>query len=193
MTTPFYQAVAGRTFSNPADIGFMIAALRDVEAHGVPGAVVECGVCQGGTLKAALLWLETYHCQREVWGYDTFAGMTTPGPQDRASADQTGKLAVPYDEVRAYLGDWPRLIVGDIRETAAATHPEQIAVLRLDVDWYENTLAALQALWPRLQPGGFLFIDDYNYWEGCKRAVDEYLGPAAEQLVRTGTGSGLIK
>jgi len=52
--------------------------------------------------------------------------------------------------------------------------PEQIAVLRLDTDWYESTRCELEQLFPRLSEGGVLIIDDYGHWEGCRRAVDEY-------------------
>ena len=80
-----------------------------------------------------------------------------------------------------------------MRATLAVKVPFSIAILRLDVDWHDATLACLRALWPRLQPGGIFLCDDYNFWEGCKVAVDAYLGPTAQLLTRTGTGSGMIK
>ncbi|MBV1831309.1 hypothetical protein HNW77_11720 [Komagataeibacter sp. AV436] len=52
--------------------------------------------------------------------------------------------------------------------------PEKIAVLRLDTDWYESTRHELEHLYPRLVPGGVLIIDDYGYWAGARKAVDEY-------------------
>lgn len=52
--------------------------------------------------------------------------------------------------------------------------PEKIAVLRLDTDWYESTKVELEVLYPRLRPGGVLIIDDYGYWQGARKAVDEY-------------------
>jgi O-methyltransferase len=53
--------------------------------------------------------------------------------------------------------------------------PDQIALLRLDTDWYESTRHEMTHLYPRLAPGGVLIIDDYGYWEGARKAVDEYL------------------
>ena len=53
--------------------------------------------------------------------------------------------------------------------------PERIAVLRLDTDWYESTKAELEVLWPLLQPGGWLAVDDYFTWAGAQKAVDEWL------------------
>jgi hypothetical protein len=52
--------------------------------------------------------------------------------------------------------------------------PESIALLRLDTDWYESTRASLEALYPRLSPGGVCILDDYGHWQGARAAVDEY-------------------
>jgi hypothetical protein len=52
--------------------------------------------------------------------------------------------------------------------------PTSIAILRLDTDWYESTKIELEILYPLLQPGGILIIDDYGYWSGSRKAVDEY-------------------
>ncbi len=47
-------------------------------------------------------------------------------------------------------------------------------LLRLDTDFYDSTLQELVHLWPRLVPGGIVVLDDYGYWEGQRKAVDEY-------------------
>jgi hypothetical protein len=52
--------------------------------------------------------------------------------------------------------------------------PSEIALLRLDTDWYESTKHELIHLYPRLLPGGILIIDDYGHWQGARKAVDEY-------------------
>jgi hypothetical protein len=59
--------------------------------------------------------------------------------------------------------------------------PEQIAVLRLDTDFYESTRHELRHLYPRLVHGGVLIIDDYGHWAGARKAVDEYI---AEEGIR---------
>jgi len=46
--------------------------------------------------------------------------------------------------------------------------------LRLDTDYYSSTKIELEILWPRLSKSGILIIDDYGYWRGCKKAVDEF-------------------
>jgi hypothetical protein len=53
--------------------------------------------------------------------------------------------------------------------------PEPIAILRLDGDWYASTLVALESLWQHLAPGGIVIVDDYYAWDGCSRAVHDFL------------------
>jgi O-methyltransferase len=48
-------------------------------------------------------------------------------------------------------------------------------VLRLDGDLYDSTYDALDALYPRLSPGGYAIVDDYGWVEECRRAVGDYL------------------
>jgi len=51
---------------------------------------------------------------------------------------------------------------------------ESIAVLRLDGDWYDSTMVCLENLYDKVVPGGVIVLDDYDYWEGCTRAVHDF-------------------
>ena len=64
-----------------------------------------------------------------------------------------------------------------------ANVPEQIAILRLDTDFYESTKAELEVLYPRLSPGGVLILDDYGAWLGHRKTVDDYFGEEKPLLV----------
>ncbi|MEW6558372.1 MAG: TylF/MycF/NovP-related O-methyltransferase, partial [Elusimicrobiota bacterium] len=57
----------------------------------------------------------------------------------------------------------------------AKSRIENIAILRVDCDWYESVRCCLDNLYDNLITGGYLIIDDYGHWEGCKKAVDEFL------------------
>ena len=72
--------------------------------------------------------------------------------------------------------------------------PPPVAVLRLDADWYASTKACLTKFWDAVMPGGVIIIDDYGTWEGCTKAVHEFLSMrrAAEPIRHTPTGVTFI-
>ena len=65
-------------------------------------------------------------------------------------------------------------IKGKVEDTIPEFSPETISILRLDTDWYESTRHELIHLFPRLVKGGVIIIDDYGFWKGAKKAVDQY-------------------
>jgi hypothetical protein len=50
----------------------------------------------------------------------------------------------------------------------------KLAILRMDADLHDSTQDVLQALYPKLSPGGWLICDDYRNIPGCRKAVDDY-------------------
>lgn len=178
------------------DFDLMVGALDYVLNNSIVGAFVECGVYKGAYPLAACMTMKDRSDWRDVWLYDTFAGMPQPDVERDTNEAQNhvGTLAVPRDEVRHNLGEFAnhcKFVAGDVRETLPTQAPESIAILRLDVDWYAATKHCLETLYPRLSSGGVLILDDYNYWQGAKLAMDEYLLDAP--LVRAGTGSAMVK
>jgi O-methyltransferase len=89
------------------------------------------------------------------------------------------ELAVGVDEVRSnfarygLLDDQVRFLEGWFADTLPSAPIERLAVLRLDGDMYASTMDALEPLYPKVSPGGFVIVDDYAL-PGCRRAVDEY-------------------
>ena len=59
--------------------------------------------------------------------------------------------------------------------TANTEINEPIAILRLDGDWYDSTWVCLENLYPKVVENGLIIIDDYYAWDGCSRAVHDYL------------------
>ena len=191
-------AVRSRTMVGADRLAAVVDAARYVVRHGIPGALVECGVWRGGCAMAMAMAVidESEHVgvqlDRDLWLYDTFTGMTAPTEVDVTHTGMTAeavlarfapgdpRLACALEEVRANveLTDWPperaHFVVGPVEETLPGAAPESIALLRLDTDWYASTRHELEHLFPRLVPGGVLIIDDYGHWQGSRRAVDEY-------------------
>lgn len=153
---------------------------------GVPGDLVETGVWRGGTsifMRAILRAMGD--TQRTVWVADSFDGLPKPDakrwPADEGDSHSTQRyLAVSQIEVEAnfkrygLLDDQVRFLPGWFEDTLPTAPIDQIAVLRLDGDMYGSTMEALEALYPRVSPEGFLLVDDYGALEQCRRAVDDY-------------------
>ena len=141
--------------------------------------------------------------ERTLFLFDTYEGMPEPSAQDvgndeadtRAKFDRM-KLSTregsrwcysSLDEVKhnlartGYPADKMRFIKGRVEDTLPASEPGQIALLRLDTDWYESTDWEMRHLYPKLTRGGVIIVDDYLYWRGCRQAVDEYV---AEQKLK---------
>jgi hypothetical protein len=76
-------------------------------------------------------------------------------------------------------------VEGTVEDTIPRIVPDSIALLRLDTDWYSSTAHELEHLLPLLVPGGVLVLDDYGYWQGARRAVDEYLAQTGIPLLLT--------
>jgi O-methyltransferase len=67
-------------------------------------------------------------------------------------------------------------IVGDVMETLRdeSNIPDQIAILRLDTDWYESSKFELERMYDKVVTGGIIIFDDYYHWDGQRRATDEF-------------------
>lgn len=185
------------TMTSPERIFGLIEAVKYITSFNIEGDIVECGVWKGGSmLAAAETLINQRNSSRQLYLYDTFEGMPPPTVNDISFDNRTADEMLKVDTnkelnpVWAYstlqsvkqtmaLSGYPlsniRYVKGKIEETIPGTAPEKIALLRLDTDWYESTKHELIHLFPRLVKGGVLIIDDYGYWKGARKAVDEYL------------------
>jgi hypothetical protein len=174
----------------------LIEAVKYVVQNQIDGAFVECGVWKGGSMLAAIETLVNLKdLSRQLYLYDTFEGMSAPTKEDVSCNNQEADRMLQSDLnkqtnlVWAYstleevkktiaLGSYPsekiHYIKGKVEDTLPSSIPDKISLLRLDTDWYESTKHELVHLYPRLVKGGVLIIDDYGYWKGAKKAVDEY-------------------
>ncbi|WP_376098575.1 TylF/MycF/NovP-related O-methyltransferase [Roseomonas sp. CCTCC AB2023176] len=155
--------------------------LRD----GVPGDLVETGVWRGGACLYMRAILQAHGDRdRRVWVADSFRGLPEPDaeafPADAGDTHHTqADLAVSADQVRAsfarfgLLDGQVRFLEGWFKDTLPAAPIERIALLRLDGDMYESTWQALEALYHKVSPGGFVVVDDYIL-PACAKAIDDW-------------------
>jgi hypothetical protein len=174
-------------------------AVEYIVRNGIRGAFVECGVWRGGSMMAIAYTLTRLGvCDRDLYLFDTFEGMPPPEPIDvlhdgtpasevlAASAQDSlywaraglaevrrNMSATGYPQARVHF------VQGRVEDTIPGRAPDLIALLRLDTDWYSSTRHELERLYPRLGSDGVLVIDDYGWWRGARRAVDEYFAGLA--------------
>lgn len=191
------------TMTSPLRLQALVKSVRYVARYKIPGAVVECGVWRGGSMFAvARTLLDAGLDDRELFLFDTFSGMPSPDANDYRARDGRAAAALlsnplqfrtravagldvvkrtmkssNFDERRTHY------VVGKVEQTVPEAAPPQIAILRLDTDWYSSTLHELEHLFSRLSRGGVLIIDDYGWWAGARKAADEFLARLEEPVL----------
>jgi O-methyltransferase len=189
-----YWPTTAETMLGPARLDNIEECVRRIIADDVPGDLIETGVWRGGGSILMRAVLAAYgDTTRLVWVADSFEGLPRPThPRDAGDEHwRYPQLAVSIDEVRTnfarygLLDDQVCFLQGWFANTLPAAPIDQLAVLRLDGDMYGSTLDALEPLYPKVSPGGFVIIDDYAL-EGCRQAVDDYRASNGvdEDLVR---------
>jgi len=183
------------TMTSQERIFGLVEAVNYISKHQIVGCVIECGVWKGGSMLAiAETLVQNRDLSRDLFLYDTFDGMSEPTEDDvDTSGKKAGQLLANeekatsviwaysgLDEVKANMKQtaYPaykiHYIQGKVEDTIPTSVLDQIALLRLDTDWYESTKCELEYLFPRLVKGGVIIIDDYGCWQGARKAVDEY-------------------
>jgi hypothetical protein len=159
--------------------------------------MVECGVWRGGSSIAMLLAQREFlgHVERPVYMFDSFEGLPPAAQADGPLAKRwqhestlaqsfnnctatRAEVQSSLDSLRFAPEDY-RIVPGWFEDTlprlAVRLANEKISLLRLDGDWYESTRTCLEYLMPAVSVNGVIIIDDYYAWDGCARAVHEYL------------------
>lgn len=175
----------------------LIQAVRHIVHNNIAGSFVECGVWRGGSsMVVALTLIQEGDTSRDLYLYDTFAGMTPPRDVDKSTDGTLAQAHLDSDADKStwfwavagledvqrnmrstgYPQDRLHYVEGPVETTVPAQAPTgKIALLRLDTDWYESTHHELVHFFPLLCEGGILIIDDYGDWAGARKAVDDYL------------------
>jgi O-methyltransferase len=186
-----------------------VACLKLVsEFNNIPGAIVECGVWRGGMIAGMA---EIMGVERDYYLFDSFEGLPPAKEIDGKGAIAWQKdINSPgyYNNCKAEM-EWaeramkmanvpnPILIKGWFEKTVPGySFNKPIAVLHLDGDWYDSTMICLENLFSKVVKGGLIILDDYYVWEGCSKAVHDYLSSnkRSERIERAySSGCYLIK
>lgn len=178
-------------------------AVKAVDSAKVEGAIVEAGCALGGS---SIVISRTKKEDRDFYVYDVFGTITSPGKQDPEVAHQRYKEIVEgksegiggdvyygyqnslLDNVKQKFRDFGvepeknnvTFVQGLYEQTMQIDFP--VALAHIDCDWYDSVMVCLKQIVPNMVSGALLILDDYYYWPGCKKAVDEYFYDKKEQF-----------
>jgi O-methyltransferase len=158
------------------------SCIRQIIENDVPGDLIETGAWRGGATIFMRAALKAYGAtDRVVWVADSFEGMPVPTDQaDGWDFSEVEQLSVSLEQVKAnfakfgLLDDKVRFLKGWFKDSLPGAPINRLALLRLDGDLYHSTMDALTNLYNKVSRGGFVIVDDYYGWEGCRRAIQEF-------------------
>jgi O-methyltransferase len=178
----------------------LMQATRYIINNKIPGDFVECGVAKGGSAMLIALTLKSLGVNdRDIYLYDLFG--KRPKYSEWDVEIQSGKSVRDYydlvdqgdkkaaknwefystDEVlgnirtTGYIESRIHFIEGDVCDTLSRSSHKQVALIRLDTDFYDSTKHELDTLYPVLADKGVVIIDDYGHWYGARKATEEFL------------------
>jgi len=151
-----------------------------------PGDVVECGVWRGGMIAGIAEMLGN---SKNYYLFDSFEGLPIAKDIDGINAiNWQNDTQNPnyYDNCKAEIDFAHKAMqLSNVKYECVKGWFDQtvpnydsikvISILRLDGDWYDSTMICLIHLFPKVVKGGIIIIDDYYAWDGCSKAVHDYL------------------
>ena len=151
---------------------------------------VECGVARGGCLA---LMKYVAGDNNKIFGFDSFEGMPDIDKEkdigDYNKSDPREWINKPVVEngindvykifsILKQNFNNTHLIKGYFENTLTIQENidklGDIAILRLDGDWYNSVKICLDKLYDKVVDGGVIIIDDYGHFVGAKNATDEF-------------------
>ena len=159
--------------------------------HDVAGEVCEFGVAQGATTAVLAHELLSVGDRRDLWLFDSFAGLPPPTDQDvmiddvlglGSMAAYAGTMALPRSAVErqlrkvGYPEERCHIRAGFVTsETGVEIMPDAVSFAYIDFDLYQPIKNALRLVDHRISSGGVIVVDDYGYFSaGARTAVDEF-------------------
>jgi len=153
----------------------------------IPGDFVETGLYTGGTAALMIGVLMTFDgCNRTFHGFDSFEGFPTPSAEDAQGVSNhgaKGQFIAPRTEFENNLASVGinvtaskrvRIYQGFFNDTCPTAPVDAISFLRLDGDLFASTWDALVTMYPKVSPGGLIYVDDMGSFNGCRHAINKY-------------------
>jgi cephalosporin hydroxylase len=184
-----YSLIQPYTMLSEARLYSLFTLTKRICEANIPGNFVECGVAAGGSTALVAAVIKRYTKQpRWVYAFDSFDGMPAPTEKDKSNGIPaevtgwgTGTCAAPEASVKEIcnklgVGNLVQLVKGYFQDTLPKMRDRvgMIALLHMDGDCYESTKTIINNLYDRISNHGFVQVDDYGFWEGCRQALHEF-------------------
>jgi asparagine synthase (glutamine-hydrolysing) len=176
----------------------LLASAEAVKETNVPGDFAEFGIALGGS---GICLARSLDKRRRYIGFDLFGTIPSPSERDGARSHERYKAIasgestgiggdtyygyIPnlYEVVRDNFASFEcpvddrriKLVKGLFQDTLPKNDNVKIALAHIDCDWFDPVMMCLEYVWPKLSNGGIVILDDYNDWDGCKKATDQFL------------------
>lgn len=180
---------------------FMLIELAKSVA-GLKGSTAECGVARGtGSALICETLKATYADHEFHFAFDSFAGVSEPTEVDKTADGKCnwyqGKLSHNFSSVKQRLSVFPfcQVVKGWIPNCFDGLIDDQsFRFVHIDVDLYEPTRASLEAIYPRLVPGGVIVFDDHGFRNcpGARKAAEEFFGDKPDSIVELTTSQAFV-
>ena len=197
------------TMVNNANLIHLYETVESAAKEGLAGAIVECGVWNGGS--AAVMALADREARgpsaapRPVWLFDSFEGLPPPKEKDDRKALEHYFEGMNKGSIEAVKRVFTNLKLplerltitkGWFEQTLPKAELPATAILHIDADWYDSVKVVMETCYPKVVPGGYVILNDYGFWEGCDRAVEDYFAErklAQPEIVRVGRVGGYFR
>ena len=168
-------------------------------ALNVDGDFVECGVLTGFCSEVIFKYLDFQDLSRLAYLYDTFAGLPekTSTAEERRNWDYTKMDSeAVYAAVRAKFSKYGnvKIIRGIVPDSFEEAVPEKIAFLHIDMNSEKAEMLALEHLFSRVSPGGFIVFDDFGWACNVNQMSAElaFMTERGYQVLELPTGQGIV-
>ena len=196
------------TYLLPEDLKHINNIIQSIKTNKVKGEFIETGCALGGS---AIYIAKKKETDRPFRVFDVFDMIPPPSDKDGQDAQNRFKTIKSgaskgidgagyygyednlLDKVKGHFREASidpeanqiEFVVGLYDDTLKVNH--DVAMAHIDCDWYDSVMVCLERITPHLQTGGYLIIDDYFDWSGCKSAVDDFLSQTDIQFENFGT------
>jgi O-methyltransferase len=176
------RAIRRHSLLSYLNLFFLQELVRRLDEHHLQGDIVECGVYKGGSAAVMAFQMMRSAVNRHIWLYDAFEGMPTASDKDDQYSHNIqqkfvgSEMLVHRGMARLNIPASRYTVVrGWFNETFPKITPLPVALLHVDCDFYEPVKLSLETFYPQVQPGGFVVLNDYGSFAGCRAATDEFL------------------